>query len=226
MIPKYNGGDVMDRLLDQITFMNGSSIRSVFMKVNVLIIVILMIGSLLSTVWFESVFAFDHMVLMIGLIPYFILGLQSSVTIYDHGYFLKAKYYMIDVLDIYKYHLKQVYHFKNILVWGVLCTLFDVVISLINGIDMFSIMPMIMFGYLLSPVFISLGFLNATWFDKSDFYKRLLTGFIGYLMFVLFFVLGTLEMSIHLLPILFVVSVIYLFVIYLLIKRRRKYMEV
>lgn len=217
----------MKEKLDQFTIVNGNSVEKNFMQLNILVLGMLLLFSLGSSLFMGSGFARSNMLLNIGLLPYLIMGFQVPLSTYNIEYFQKARYYMISVVDVFKYHLSQVYSIKNIIVWILLCTLFDVVVSLANGEPFFQIMPIITFGYVLSPAFIGCGFLIGTWFGRNNLWKRIVMFVVIYVLFIVMFVSLSYDgITFNALPFIFGGALLFLLLVYLMVKQRDKHMEV
>ncbi len=216
----------MRQKLDQFTFINGNSVEKTFMQANLLIVIIMVGMSVASTMWLSEVASETNMIFMVGLLPYLIMSITISFNTYNVEYFQLARYYMVSIEDVFIYHLKQAYSIKNIVVWLLLVTFLDVMLSLITNITMFEILPKVMLGYAFSPLFVGIGFLTATWFGKKNLWKRIIMFILLYVILVVGLVVGQFSNLWVSLPILLGCAITSLLIVYVLIKQREKNIEV
>lgn len=162
----------MKQTLDEITYFNGNSISKTFFNTTLMIFVFICLFGVGGTL-FMNYDSTSYVHVLIGIMPYLILGFTVPMQVYNMEYFQKAKYYMVPINKAYRYHMKEVYSIANIVLFVGLSLLLDVTAFYFFEYKLFSMFFEIVFGFCISPVFVSLGFCIRTYFGKKTLWIRI-----------------------------------------------------
>ena len=215
----------MSNKLDQLVHLNGKNLKSTMFMVNLFIIFLFV-----SAGFFESQITQNSEVgdfhVMIGIIPFAILGTIFPFQLYTLEFYQKARYYMIKVTDVYKYHMISFYGFKNIVAFLGTALIFDIGMYFFYDSNFLLFFVSIASGYLLSPLFVTLGFYSSTLHGKKRGSLRIALLFVAYILIIAVIVTSILVNSIFLLFIYSVVGIGSVFLFIANAKRIERKLEV
>lgn len=179
----------MKKKLDELTYIGGKNIRETVFGFNSIIIIVYSIFGI-----GESVITGEHIVgngnIMIGIMPFALVGLIYPTSIYNLNYYQKVKFYMISVKDVYFYHIREFYNLKNVLAFLSVAFLYDIGMSLYFGSDVFVYFIQILSGFVVSPLFVGLGFFITTIYVKGYKVLRVSLYIISYILLIPVIVFG------------------------------------
>lgn len=160
----------MKQKLDELTYIGGSNIRDFVFKFYTAIIVLICGMGIVEAVMTGNVELGD-MHLLIGIMPFALVGLIYPIQIYTKNYHQKAKFYMIKLKDVYYYHLKEFFNVKNVAVFVVTALIYDIAMTQILHYPLLFFFTQIAMGFAISPLFVAIGFYITTIYCKG--YKGL-----------------------------------------------------
>jgi|LGOV01.1.fsa_nt_gb hypothetical protein len=133
---------------------------------------------------------------------------------------------MIDLKDVYMYHIKEFYNIKNISVFLITALIYDLVVAYYLGIPAFGNFIEIASGFAISPLFVSIGFFITTVYSKGYHVLRIALYVLTYVLLVPVIVVSVMFNSFYILPILLVMGVISIFAFSYIIKIQDRKLEV
>lgn len=215
----------MKEKLDELTYLNGSNLRDFVFKFNVTIMLIYIVFGI-------GEFALNtqssgKMNVLIGILPFGLVGLIYPAQIYTLNYFQKVRFYMIPVKDVYYYHIKEFYNLKNVLTFVGTILLYDILMSIYANTEMFHYFIEIIGGFSLSPLFVAIGFFIVTIYSKGYKVLRISLYIMSYVIvipLIVFSILAT--QAIIVLGILLLIGLLGVYLIGLTMNYRERKIEV
>lgn len=215
----------MKKKLDELTYINGSNIRDFVFKFNLTIIILYaMIG--IGEASITGTASVGDMHVLLGIMPFAMIGVIYPIQIYTINYFQKTKYYMIDLKTVYHYHLKEFYNFKNILVFLVTTLVYDLLMMMFIDTEALFFFLKIASGFAISPLFVALGFLIITVYCKGYKVMRIGLYVLSYIFLIPLIVISILFNTYIILPVLVTIGVLSVYLIGLIVDRQGKSLEV
>ncbi|AIO19639.1 hypothetical protein KQ51_01765 [Candidatus Izimaplasma bacterium HR1] len=179
----------MNEKLDQLIHLNGKNLKETMFIINLVIIFFLVIAGL-----FESLITQNSEVgelhIMIGILPFAVLGTIFPFQLYSLEFYQKARYYMIPVSEVFKYHIKSFYCLKNVVAFLGTVFIFDLGMYFIYNSEFLFFFVSIASGYFLSPLFVTMGFYSGALHGKKRGSIKVALLLLAYVLFVVTIVIS------------------------------------
>lgn len=215
----------MKKKLDELTYIGGRNIRDFVFGLNLTVVLLICAIGIAEALYTGDVQIGD-MHMMIGILPFALIGIIYPVQIYTKSYHQKSKYYMITLKDVYYYHMKEFFNVKNVSVFLGIALAYDFVMTQILNYPLLHFFTQISVGFFISPLFVAIGFFITTIYVKGYKVMRGALYILTYIVSIPVVAMSFVYTNYYLLGVYFLIGVLSIYLFGLFVGLQQKRLEV